>query len=158
MFTHASTPFESPERKEYYSTHAIALSGREHLLFLASESSKTVTAYDTSTLRRRWSNGTSEETFALRTFDCQILVSIRNSPMLVLEQESGTTIRRLKHSDGWIYGIGVLDGLSDRLAFVLDCLVRISVYLAMLQHFLLRQANPLHLPLEMWDCIEKYRL
>jgi hypothetical protein len=33
-----------------------------------------------------------------------------------------------------------------------------SVYLAMLQHFLYKQAKPLRLPLEMWDWIANYRV
>ena len=33
-----------------------------------------------------------------------------------------------------------------------------SVYLAMMQHLLSKRAEPLHLPLEMWDWIAKYRV
>jgi hypothetical protein len=32
------------------------------------------------------------------------------------------------------------------------------MYLAMLQHLLNKLASPLHLPLEMWDWIAKYRV
>jgi hypothetical protein len=62
--------------------------------------------------------------------------------------------------DGYIFGLGVDEGLiiiSSSLSLIHSDL-NTSIYLAMLQHLLYKPAKVLHLPLEMWDWIAKYRV
>jgi hypothetical protein len=86
-------------------------------------------------------------------------VTMFNHPTLVLEIKTGACIASLKKADGFIYGLGMIEGLCFILesGFILQDL-HTSVYLTMLQHLLYKQVKSLHLPLEMWDWIAKYRM
>ncbi len=88
-----------------------------------------------------------------------VLVTVASNPTLVLNYHTGGDISTVQKADGSMYGLGVFESLC----FFLSCLLKISdlhtsVYLAMLQHLLYKQSKSLHLPLEMWYWIAKYRV
>jgi hypothetical protein len=84
---------------------------------------------------------------------------VYKNPTLLLDCNTGAHVAELLKFKGWILGLGVIKGaVHSFLNYQILSDLHISVYLAILQHLLGKQVKPMHLPLEMWDWIAKYRV
>ncbi len=152
--------FSGAFEDSFYERHALALSNDGAMLVVGSSFSPyRVCAFSTVFLTRLWTCNMLNRVDAVCVLGSRVLVTVFESPTLVLDLNTGTQVAALKKPQGFTFGLGVIEGLC----FILDWLhipsdLHTSVYLAMLQHLLYKQAHPLHLPLEMWDWIAKYRV
>ncbi len=156
--TRSTQPFCSTPRVAYYYPHALALSDND--VVLVAGSFKSVCGYDTASRTRLWIHGTASHVGAVCILGAHVLLTLAYSYPLALDYKTGAQIAALQKVKGSIRGLGVIEGLLFSF-FLLDSHLsdhHTSVYLAMLQHLLDKQAQPLYLPLEMWDWIEKYRV
>ncbi len=144
----------------YYWPHALALS-EDNAVLVAGDWSGPFSAsgYDTASRTRMWIYYVENELCAIGMHRELVFVNVSGYPMLVLDYKTGKLIDELENANEGIFGMGVIEGLCF---FLLDAHILIDlhtpVYLAMLQHLLYKQSMALHLPLEMWDWIAKYRV
>ncbi len=157
--TLSTQPFSSIPQSSYYSPHALALSKDDAVLMAGCVITKSVCGYDTASRARLWIHNTANSVRAVCMLGARLLVTVSFNPTLVLDIKSGSHIASLQKADGDIFGLGVIDSLFFILSFLPHPSdLHTSVYIAMLQHLLYKQAKPLRLPLEMWDWIAKYRV
>jgi hypothetical protein len=155
--TQFTQSFSSTTQGAYF-PHAIAISDDDAVLVAGCYNTPySVCGYDAASRTRLWILNTVSGIGAVCMLGAHVLVTVSFCPTLVLDRNTGAQIAALPEADGWIQGLGVIEGLC----FVHSCLLilsdfRTSVYLAMLQHLLSKQVKPLRLPLEMWDWIAKY--
>ena len=158
--TQSTQPFGGTPHDAYYCPHALALSKDDAVLVAGNYFRPyVVCGYDTASLARLWTYNTVSHVGAVCMLGAHVLVTVAYNPTLVLDLKSGTCMGALQKASGWIFGLGVIEGLcfiSFQPLIASD--LHTSVYLAMMQHLLSKQVNPLSLPLEMWDWIAKYRV
>jgi hypothetical protein len=156
----STQPFKSTPQDAYYSQHALALSEDDVVLVAGNYSwPNSVCGYNTASLERLWIQDTANEVGAVCMLGAHVLVTVLRSPTMVLDRNTGAHTAALQKVDGCIFGLGVIECLRLIRSWPhIPSDPHTSVYLAMLQHLLYKQAEPLHLPLEMWDWIAKYRL
>ncbi len=153
--------FRNIPRGAYYRSHALALSDDDALL-VTGDSNRPYSAcgYDTASCRRLWIHKTADDVGSVCMLSAHVVVTMYEEPTLVLDSKNGAEIATLQKDYGWFFGLGVVEGSSVFMYSWPHILpdLHTSMYLAMLQHLLYKQAKPLHLPLEMWDWITKYRV
>ena len=161
VITQSVQPFSDTAQDAYYQPHTASVGDNDNVVVVGNYyPSYSVCAYDTASRKRLWILNAAESVGAVCVHHAQVLVSVYCNPTLVLDLNNGKKIAALQKADGWIFGLGVIEGVCFIVLFELvDSLSdHTSVYLAMLQHLLYKQAEPLRLPLEMWDWIAKYRV
>jgi len=152
-------PLSDTPQGAFYWPHAASVGDNDNVVVVGSCTPYSVSGYDTASRKRKWIFPTTREVGAVCVHDAQVLVSVAYNPMLVLDLNTGTQIAEMHNAGRWIYGLGVIEGLCfihSHLSHLSD--LHISVHLAMLQHLLYKQVTSMHLPLEMWDWIAKYRV
>ncbi len=152
-------PFSNTPQGMNYCPHSLALSNDDAVLVAGNAFSPyCLCGYDAASLARLWIHNTAFYVGAVCMMGAYVLATVCKSPTLVLDSYTGSLIAALQKADGHILGLGVIEGLCCILLFfpLIFSDLHTSVYLAMLQHLLYKQAKPLHLPLEMWDWIAKY--
>jgi hypothetical protein len=159
--TQSILSFSSTPQNVQYKSHALALSDDDAVLVAGHDWKYpiSVCGYDAASLTRLWILNTASHVDAVCMHGAHVLVTVCENPMLVVDYKTGAHIATLKKVNPYIYALGVIEGLC---CFFLTPLnpsdLHTSVYLAMLQHLLYKQAKALRLPLEMWDWIAKYQL
>jgi hypothetical protein len=157
--TQSTQAFSDTPHGVGYWPHALALSDDDALLVAGNHfDPQSVSSYDMASRTRLWIHETSSQVGAACIIGVNVLATVAYNPTLVLDRISGTLIAELQKADGFVFGLAVIEGLLFILSPLILSDLHTSVYLAMLQHLLYRQAKPLHLPLEMWDWISKYRV
>jgi hypothetical protein len=152
-------PFTSTLQGALFYPHAISLSDDDAVLVAGCISTQSVCGYDTASLKRLWIHNAVSHVGAVCKHHGQVLVSVHGNPTLLMDLNTGAHIAELHKADSYIFGLGVIEGLwfiLSRHQIISE--LHTSVYLAMLQHLLSKQAKSLRLPLEMWDWIAKSRL
>ena len=161
VITQSVQPFSDTPQGVGYFPNAVSLAVDGSVVVVGNNNAPfSVCGYDPASRKRLWILNTASYVGAVCVHDAQVLVSVSYNPTLVLDLNTGTQIAALLKADGAIYGLGVIEGVCFIVLFELvDSLSdHTSVYLSMLQHLLFKQVQPLHLPLEMWDWIAKYRV
>ncbi len=160
MSTQSTQPFSSTPQDSFYYPHALTLSNEDSVLVAGCSTTGSVCGYDTASLERLWICNTDSAVCAVCMLGAHVLVTLHRNPASLLDRDTGAYIASLQKAEGSIFGLGVIEGLrfNSFLSLLITSDLHISVYLAMLQHLLYKKAKSLHLPLEMWDWIAKYRV
>ncbi len=159
VITQTTLPFRDTPQGAIYQPHSVSLSDNDGVVVVGNYwSPYSVCGYNTASRTRMWNFKTADSVGAVCTHHAQVLVSVCGNPTLVLDLNNGTKIAEMNKAEGYIFGLGVIEGVCF-IFFGSHILTgHTSVYLAFLQHLLYKQAKPLRLPLEMWDWIAKYHL
>jgi hypothetical protein len=162
--TQSVQPLKRVPTVEYNHPENLVLSDDDAVLVVVGEftvASSKLCGYDTASRRRLWMNDIAGEVLAVCMLGQHVLANIWKSNLtLVLDSFTGDQIAVLQTTERNILGLGVIEGLCFILFLnpQISSDLHTSVYLAMLQHLLYKQSKSLHLPLEMWDWIAKYRV
>ncbi len=107
--TKTTQPFSgTPEDVEYY-PHALALSDDDALLVVGCDANSAC-GYDTASRTRLWIHKTASEVGAVCILGACVLVTVYVNPLLVLDRNTGERIASLRKADGFIFGMGAIDG------------------------------------------------
>ncbi len=157
--TQSTLPFSNAPQGVYYNLHALALSDDDTLLVAGCHTRPfSVSGYDTVSRTRLWIHNAVDDVGAVCMLGAYVIVTVWGNSTLVLDHKTGAQIASLQKTEGSTYGLGVVEGSLSFFLGLTSSDPHTSVYLAMLQHLLYKQATCLHLPLEMWDWIAKYRV
>ncbi len=108
---------DTPQGVGYFS-HALALSDDDSVLVAGNYFAPySVCGYDTLSLARLWICDTAGSVVAVCMHSAHVLVTVYGSPFLVLNFFTGAQDAALQKTDGWIIGLGVIEGSC----FVLSC-------------------------------------
>jgi hypothetical protein len=160
LSTRSKQQFRRTPKGSYYRSHAVALSEDDAVLVTGCYNRPySVCGFDTASCQRMWIHNTDDDVSAVCMLRAYVLVTVACSPTLVLDRNTGAQIATLQKADGWLFGLGVIEGLCfNSFVLLMSSDLNTSVYLAFLQHLLHKQAEPLRLPLEMWHWIAKNRV
>jgi hypothetical protein len=110
--TKSTQPFSSTPQGVWYQSQALALSYDDTLLVAGSYISPySVCGYDTASLTRLWILETASSVGAVCMLGTRVLVTVRCNSTLVLDRNTGEQSTELQKADGWINGLGVIEGL-----------------------------------------------
>ncbi len=156
--THSIQPFSNTPLNSWYCPHAIALTDDDTVMVVGINTFL-VCGFDTMSLERLWIYKAASSVGAVCMIGTRVLVTVKCNSTLIMDQKTGAHVALLPKAEGHIFGMGVIEGLCFILSYLSPFSdLHTSVYLALLQHLLHKQAKPLHLPLEMWDWIARYRV
>ncbi len=78
---------------------------------LVAGSSASLCGYGTTSLERLWLIDTLYGVSAVCMLGSQVLVKVAFNPALVLDRNTGAQVVILQKVEGWIHGLGVIEGL-----------------------------------------------
>lgn len=110
--TQSMQPFDDTPPRASYSARALALSVDDAVLIAGSSFyySYSVCGYDTSSLSRLWIHNTLSSVGAVCFIDNYVLATVWLKPTLILNLKTGAHVASLKKADGYISGLGVVEG------------------------------------------------
>jgi hypothetical protein len=82
-----------------------------------------VCGYDTTSLARLWIYEAASSVGAVCMLGAHVLVTVAYKPTLVLDCMTGAHVRALLKANGYIYGLGVVEGLFSFIS-LLDLILR----------------------------------
>ncbi len=107
----STQPFSSTPQSVYYCPHALALSEDDAVLVAGNCWNRNgVCGYDTASLTRLWIYNTVDNVGAVCMLGADVLVTVYGSPTLVLDRKTGELIASLQKAEGYIFGLGVIEG------------------------------------------------
>ncbi len=110
--TRSKNPFSSTQRGAWYHPHALALSDDDNVLVAGNaQNPYSVCGYDTALRTRLWIYNTANGVGAVCMHGAHVLATVLVNPTLVLDHLTGTHVAALQKADGYIYGLGVIEGL-----------------------------------------------
>jgi hypothetical protein len=96
----------------FYWPHSLALSSDDFVLVAGIRwRSRGVCGYSTVSLERLWIHTTASGAGAVCLHGNHVLVTMCGSPTLVLDRNTGAQVAVLRKPAGWIFGLGVIEGL-----------------------------------------------
>jgi hypothetical protein len=110
----STQPFIDTPQGAWYLQHALALSDDNAVLVAGSSgssSSSSVCGYDTASSTRLWIHKTASGVPAVCMLGAHVLATVCARSTLVLDRKTGAQIATLQKAGGWIYGLGVIEGL-----------------------------------------------
>ncbi len=114
--TKSKHPFSGTPWGASYRPHALTLSDDDAVLVAGSPCS--VCGYDTASMTRLWIHNTAKNVCAVCMFGAHVLVTVFETPTLVLAYKTGTHIASLQNADGFNFGLGVIEGLCFILSYL----------------------------------------
>ncbi len=115
--TQSAKPFSSTPQGALYYPHALALSDDDAVLVAGSSNSPfSVCGYDTASRTRLWIYNTASHVGVICMLGTHVLLTVYGNPTLVLDSNSGAHIAALQKADGYILGLGVIEGLFQLLS------------------------------------------
>jgi hypothetical protein len=110
--TQSTQSFSGIPQGAYYQPNALALSDDDDFMVAGIyHSPNIVCGFDMVSLTRLWILNTIDEVGAVCMHGTHVLVTVYGNPTLVLDCKTGAHISSLPKADGWIYGLGVIEGL-----------------------------------------------
>jgi hypothetical protein len=121
--TRSTQPFSSTPKSAWYCPHALALSDDDSVLVAGnSHCPYSVCGYDTVSRTRLWIHRTVSHVDAVCMLGAHFGVTVRCNPTLVLDLITGKLVATLHMNDGFIFGLGLMEGL--RLIFSSTLIIR----------------------------------
>ncbi len=108
--TQSTQPFSNTPQGVWYRPHALALSDDDAALVAGCGYPYSVWGYDTASLARLWSHDTADSVGAVCMLSAHVLVTVWGNSTLVLDPKTGTSIATLMKAEGYIIGMGVIEG------------------------------------------------
>jgi hypothetical protein len=110
--TQTTLPFSNTPRGAGYYPHSVSVSDNDDVVVVSNYGTPySVCGYDTASRARKWIYYTAHRVGAVCTHHAQVLVSVFGNPTLVLDLNTGTQIAEMNEADGWIFGLGVIEGV-----------------------------------------------
>ncbi len=110
--TRSTQSFHSSPQGAYFYPHAIALSDDDSVLVVGNSNRPfNACRYDTASLTRLWGHNTASHVGAVYILGAYVLVTVYRNPTLVLDLSTGEQIGELPKAEGFICGVGVIEGL-----------------------------------------------
>ncbi len=109
--TQSTRQFSKTPKDTIYYPHGLALSDDDTVLVAGCDYPYSVCAYDTATLERLWIFNTACEVGAVCMLGAHVVATVYMNPTLVLDLNTGVRIAALQKAEGWIFGLGVIEGI-----------------------------------------------
>jgi hypothetical protein len=109
--TQSTQSFSGTPQGASYFPYALALSADDNTLVAGNWSSpRSVCGYNTASMSRLWIYNTVHQVGAVCLLGAHVLATVRCNPTLVLDRITGAHIAELQKADGWVLGLGVIEG------------------------------------------------
>ncbi len=118
--TQSTKPFSDTPQRTFYCPHALALSDDDTVFVAGCNSTFGVFGYDAVSCTKLCIHNTIHHVGALCMLGAHVLVTVYNSPMLVLDSKTGLLITTLHMVDGYIFGLGVIEGCCLIFLYVIS--------------------------------------
>ena len=118
VITQSVQPFSDTPKGALYWPHAASVGDSDNVVVIGNPHTPySVCAYDMASRKRLWIFNAADSVGAVCVHHAQVLVSVFGNPTLVLDLNTGTQIAESQKADGYIFGLGVIEGVCIFVSF-----------------------------------------